>query len=254
VKRVFDVVVALAALIVAAPILLLAAIGIRLSSPGPILFRARRMGRDRRNSSTGKTAPGHERRRSGYGGREFTLYKLRTMRPDTAAAQNPITSDRDPRVFPFGAWLRATKIDELPQVIHVIKGDMTIVGPRPEDPDVVRTYYSEADHETLRVRPGLTSPGSLYYYTHLESKLEPGDNVLRTYVDQVLPVKMSVDREYLRRATFWEDILVVCRTIQVIVGRTIAGRRPTRLSGSRSAPPCRSHGMRETTSKTTKAW
>ena len=111
-KRALDVVLAGVALVVAAPVLAVAAIGIRLAGPGPILYRAQRLGRQRR---------------------PFTLYKLRTMRVGQPYS-SAITANGDPRVFPFGAWLRRAKLDELPQLFNIVRGDMAIVGPRPEDP------------------------------------------------------------------------------------------------------------------------
>ena len=125
VKRLFDVVCAGAALLVTAPLLGLAAIGIKLTDPGPVLFRARRVG---------------------YLGREFTMYKLRTMR-NGDRSQEPgvrggarITGHQDHRISPIGKLLRKTKIDELPQLLNVLAGDMSIVGPRPEDPAIVRKH------------------------------------------------------------------------------------------------------------------
>jgi lipopolysaccharide/colanic/teichoic acid biosynthesis glycosyltransferase len=135
----------------------------------------------------------------------------------------PITARGDFRIFPFGAFLRATKIDELPQLINVIHGDMAIVGPRPEAPEIVRTHYSADDISTLQVAPGVTSPGSLYYYTHLEHTLD-GDDVVDRYAQQVLPVKLAVDRVYLRQATLSYDLRLLFRTAGVIVGRCL-GRR-----------------------------
>src|SRR4051812_45016081 len=106
------------------------------------------------------------------------MYKFRTMPMHSDAAGNPITARNDFRVFPFGRFLRATKIDELPQLINVLKGDMTLVGPRPEAPEVVRVHYAKDDLFTLQVPPGLTSPGTVYYYTHFESTL-PAEGVLK---------------------------------------------------------------------------
>src|SRR6185437_15550370 len=135
-KRLFDVVGAALALIVTAPLLGLAAIGIKLTDPqGPVLYRARRVG---------------------YLGREFTMLKLRTMK---AGDGGRITGLHDDRVTAIGKILRKTKIDELPQLFNVLRGDMAIVGPRPEDPMIVRRHYESPDLETLGVRPGLASPG-----------------------------------------------------------------------------------------------
>src|SRR5262245_6353224 len=139
-KRVFDVVIAGGILIVASPLMLIATIGIKLTSPGPIFFHSRRVAYDRRR----------ERRNEPYHGREFAMYKFRTMRVNPTGTSAPITAWQDARVFPWGRVLRATKLDELPQLLNVVRGDMAFVGPRPEAPEIVRQYYSIDDLETLR--------------------------------------------------------------------------------------------------------
>lgn len=220
-KRLLDIIVAACALIAGVPLLLVAAIGIRLTSPGPILYRARRIARDRRRlpASSSLGACLTERRHAGYGGREFTMYKFRTMHVSAKAGRS-ITARNDPRVFPFGAWLRATKIDELPQLVNVIKGDMALVGPRPEDPEIVRSHYTPDDLMTLQIPPGLTSPGSLYYYTHCETKLA-SDDVMDLYVRRLLPVKLALDRVYVRHATILYDFQVLSRTMTLLVARSL---------------------------------
>jgi len=235
-KRALDIIVATLLLLLVSPLLLMAATGIALTSPGPILYRARRIGRDRRRVSAG---PGGgfspERRQPGYRGIEFTLYKFRTMRVATDPGQ-PITAHADPRVFPFGAFLRATKIDELPQLINVIKGDMTLVGPRPEAPEIVRRHYTPDDIQTLRVHPGVTSPGSLYYYTHLEHTLT-GNDTTDVYAERLLPAKLAIDREYLQRATLLHDLNLLFRTALVIGARCIGWTRlPDPPPSSRHTP------------------
>src|ERR671923_1545938 len=120
-KRLIDIVLAGVGLALAAPVLALAALGIRLSSPGPVFYRARRAGR---------------------AGSCFTMYKLRTMHQRRPGQASRITGQDDPRVFPLGALLRRTKIDELPQLFNVLRGDMSIVGPRPEDPAIVARHYT----------------------------------------------------------------------------------------------------------------
>jgi lipopolysaccharide/colanic/teichoic acid biosynthesis glycosyltransferase len=219
-RRLLDIVVATGALTVAAPLLFVAAIGIKLTSRGPILYRARRIARDRRRpkgSSPGGDLP--ERRQEGYRGREFTMYKFRTMHVN-ANTRSSITARNDSRVFPFGAWLRATKIDELPQLINVIKGDMALVGPRPEAPEIVRGHYTPEDLTTLQIPPGLTSPGSLYYYTHFEKSL-PSDDAVELYVQRLLPVKLALDRIYIRRATVFYDVRMILRTVTLLIARVL---------------------------------
>jgi lipopolysaccharide/colanic/teichoic acid biosynthesis glycosyltransferase len=214
IKRVFDSSLALAALVLASPALVVAAIGIKLTSPGPILYRARRIGRDRRRQQRGGP----------YRGREFTMYKLRTMHVASGATALPITAWNDDRVFPWGRFLRKTKLDEIPQLVNVILGDMSLVGPRPEAPEVVHDYYRDVDVTTLRVRPGVTSPGTLYYYTHCEAQLS-ADEVMDTYVGRVLPLKLDLDRVYLADASLRYDVRLLARTAGVVVRRLLGFRR-----------------------------
>jgi len=203
VKRLFDVVCAGVALVVSAPLLGLAAIGIKLTDPGPVLFRARRVG---------------------YLGRQFTMYKLRTMRHRANGSVGArITGTGDPRVSKFGRFLRRTKIDELPQLFNVLRGDMTIVGPRPEDPAIVKQHYSSTDLETLGVRPGLASPGSLYQFLDGDHLLT-GDNPEAGYVDKLLKTKLALDRVYIRRASLRRDFAIIGRTLWAI-GAVVAGKR-----------------------------
>ncbi|HEX7039817.1 MAG TPA: sugar transferase [Trueperaceae bacterium] len=200
VKRALDVVLSAAALLVLSPLLALVAVAVPLASPGPALYRARRVG---------------------VGGRPFTMYKFRTMHLGGGGA--PITAGDDPRVFPLGRLLRRLKVDELPQLFNVLRGDMSLVGPRPEDPDIVARHYSPAHMETLEVRPGITSPGSVYYYAVGEETLQHGDAV-DAYVERLLPVKLALDIVYVREASLAYDLSLVIRTASVILARA-AGRR-----------------------------
>jgi lipopolysaccharide/colanic/teichoic acid biosynthesis glycosyltransferase len=226
VRYVVQAALASAALLLVAPVLAVAAIGIKLSSRGPVLYRARRIARDRRRLNGGVlpfSLPA-ERRQPGYGGREFTLFKLRTMHLHQPTINQAITGRNDPRVFGFGALLRKTKIDELPQLLNIIRGDMALVGPRPEDPDIVRKHYRPNDLQTLQVPPGLTSPGSLYYYTRCEDQL-PDTDATTVYAEQLLPIKLDLDRVYINDASLFYDARIVLRTIGVIVGRLFGRQR-----------------------------
>jgi lipopolysaccharide/colanic/teichoic acid biosynthesis glycosyltransferase len=225
-KRLLDIVVAGGALIATAPLFLVAALGIWLTSPGPIFYRAKRIGRDlrKRPFDTRATADMVERRRQdGYRGREFTMYKFRTMQVNTGHTSSPITAASDSRVFPFGAFLRATKIDELPQFVNVLRGDMSIVGPRPEAPEIVRDHYTTDDLTTLQVLPGVTSPGTIYYYTHGESTLA-ADDAVDHYVNRLLPVKLGLDRVYIERGRALYDIRVILRTVAAVLARMLGTR------------------------------
>lgn len=226
-RRLFDVVAALLGLLVTGPLLLLAMLAIRLSSPGPAIYKATRVGRS---------------------GRAFTMFKLRTMRPGPAplapagAAESRITGLDDPRVFAVGRLLRRAKLDELPQLVNVLRGEMSIIGPRPEDPAFVRRHYAPQHLETLRVRPGLASPGSIYSTTHGE-KLLTGPNPEQAYAQRLLPIKLALDTVYLRRASAWYDARIVARAVGAIA-LTIAGRKyfpepPELAEARRIAVPAR---------------
>jgi len=200
-KRMLDVTLAGMALIVVAPLLALLAIVIRLAGPGPIFYRAQRVGRDRR---------------------PFTMYKLRTMRIGDAPT-TVITAHGDPRIFPLGRLLRRLKLDELPQLVNILRGEMSIVGPRPEDPSMVKRFYAPFYYKSFDVPPGLTSPGSIYAYTHGEARLDLRD-AERSYGEQLLPIKMALDLVYVARAGVGYDIALICRTVWTL-GTALLGRR-----------------------------
>lgn len=202
-KRALDVALALIGGVLAAPLVGIGMIGIRLSSAGPLIYRAHRAGRD---------------------GRPFTMYKLRTMHVDHGAYRSAVTADGDPRVFPFGAWLRRTKIDELPQLLNVLRGEMSIIGPRPEEPRIVAEHYAPVHLETLRVPPGMASPGSIYSYTHGETLLG-ADNPEGHYLRRLLPIKLAMDVVYVRHASLSYDVAIMGRAAWVIVAGALGRRR-----------------------------
>src|SRR5256886_1020644 len=175
-KRLVEVVLAALAAVVAGPLVALAARGIRLSSAGPVLYRAERVGRDRR---------------------PFIMFRVRAMPLRRRSDSSRITGARDPRVVPFGAWLRAVKVDDLPQLWNVLRGEMALVGPRPEDPAIVARHYDALGRETLTVRPGLASPGSIYSSTH-GAALLVGPDPEAAYAARLLPVKLALDVVYVR--------------------------------------------------------
>jgi lipopolysaccharide/colanic/teichoic acid biosynthesis glycosyltransferase len=218
IKRLLDVVLSTAALIVLGPIIMLAAVGIWLWDRGPVFYRARLTGRE---------------------GRPFTMYKLRTMRVDHGQFKSVITAADDPRVFPYGAWLRRAKVDELPQLLNVLRGDMSIVGPRPEHPTIVDRHYRPEHRELLRVRPGLTSPGTLYDYAHGDAIIGSADPE-RSYVERLLPLRLALDQVYVRRASLGYDVALVARTLGLIAA-TVWGRRkfgdPPELAEARRLVP-----------------
>ncbi|HLP15128.1 MAG TPA: sugar transferase [Bacteroidota bacterium] len=188
-RRSFDVLAALLGLVLLSPILILIAAAILIEGHGPVFYQARRVG---------------------LHGRIFRLYKFRTMVPDADKMGAGITSADDKRITRIGHLLRHYKLDELPQLLNIIKGDMNLVGPRPEDPRYIR-LYTEPQYEIFSVRPGITSPASLYYRN--ESKMLCGNNWEDVYITQVMPAKLSIDLEYFRQNTFTTDFGIVIKTV-----------------------------------------
>jgi len=190
-KRAIDVLAASVLLTIAFPLLAFAGVLIRIDSPGPAIFRQIRMGRRFRR---------------------FHLYKLRTMR---VGGHGPTyTLGADPRITPIGQWLRRFKIDELPQLWNVLRGDMSLVGPRPVIPELV-LEFDEAYQRLLAVRPGLTDPASLKYCRETEM-LSQVENPYDYFKTVATPDKIRISQEYLERATFWSDAVVVVKTALVL--------------------------------------
>jgi lipopolysaccharide/colanic/teichoic acid biosynthesis glycosyltransferase len=187
-RRALDVALAGAALAATAPLLVVLMAAIRATSPGPACFRQTRIGRD---------------------GRPFTLWKLRTMRAD--AGGPPLTVGDDPRITAIGRWLRRTRLDELPQLWNVVRGDMSLVGPRPEVPRYV-ALYSPPQRAVLRARPGLTDPATLDALDE-HAILAAHADAERAYVDVVLPHKLDRSLAYLAQRTVWTDLGVLVRTV-----------------------------------------
>lgn len=193
--RLIDVLVSAVALVVALPALLLAAVGIKRTSPGPVLYRAHRAGRD---------------------GVAFDMLKLRTMHVDRAGGR--ITAAGDPRIFPVGQWLRRTKLDEFPQLWNVLRGEMALVGPRPEDIGIVEEHYNDFMRESLTVPPGVTGPGSLRYFA--EERALPSDpaEAERIYLERLLTPKIALDLVYVRHRSVRYQLELIVRTLAGIVG------------------------------------
>jgi lipopolysaccharide/colanic/teichoic acid biosynthesis glycosyltransferase len=197
-KRSVDLLVAVAGLIALAPLMAVLAIAVKRSSPGPIFFRQQRVGQ---------------------GSVPFGLYKFRTMRPD--AGGPCITAAGDARVTPIGRWLRRSKLDELPQLYNVLRGDMSLVGPRPEVPQ----YIDHADAlyaEVLSVRPGITGPSQIRFRDEehlLAAHLDPE----AYYTATLLPAKLAVDLEYVRHPSLRRDLQLLACTALALCRRTDAG-------------------------------
>ena len=202
VKRLFDIVASATALLFLGPIILLAAVAVRLSSKGPAFYCPKR---------------------AGLNGQPFTLFKLRTMHIDQGANASAVTGVSDPRIFAFGSLLRKAKLDELPQLWNILIGDMSIVGPRPEDLINVERFYDELGMSTLTVRPGLAGVSSIYNYTHGE-KMLVGDNPEEIYARDLLPVKLALEAVYLRDASLTYDLSLIARTI-IAIAQIASGKQ-----------------------------
>jgi lipopolysaccharide/colanic/teichoic acid biosynthesis glycosyltransferase len=192
-KRAMDLVCAVAGLVLFAPLMLAIALAIRLDSPGPVFFRQERVGR---------------------AGRLFRIHKFRTMQARPADGLQ-LTVGADARITRVGRWLRARRFDEIPQLIDVLVGDMSIVGPRPEVPRYV-ALYPEADRaKVLSVRPGITDPAALAFRDEAELLAGAADPE-REYVQVIMPRKLQHAIAYAERASLWTDLQLIARTLKVL--------------------------------------
>lgn len=196
--RLLDVLGAFAGLSVLSPVLIALGVAVRLTSSGPALFQTTR---------------------AGQFGRPFVLYKFRSMVAEAPGVGPAITAASDPRVVPLGAILRRLKLDELPQLLNVLMGDMSLVGPRPEDYRYVALYTRE-QLEILDAKPGMTSLASLRYRDEAAQLL--GTDWNDRYIHEIMPAKLAIDKQYLDRRTVWSDALLILETVRSLVGSAIA--------------------------------
>lgn len=190
IKRIFDFVVSLVGVIVISPILLIVAIAIKIDSKGNVLFLQKRVGRN---------------------GKPFYIYKFRTMVTDAEKLGKQITVGKDNRITKVGAFLRKYKIDELPQLLNVVKGDMSLVGPRPEVPRYVE-LYSEEERRVLEVRPGITDLASLRYKDENDI-LGKVENPEEYYINVIMKDKLKLNLEYIEKSNILLDISLIFKTI-----------------------------------------
>lgn len=195
-KRGLDIIASAAGLIALAPVGLCAAAAIGLEDGHPIIYRATRVGRH---------------------GRPFVMYKFRTMWRDAAARGPAITTAVDPRITRVGRLLRRAKIDELPQLWNVLRGEMSLVGPRPEDLVYV-ALYTPAQRAVLEVRPGMTGPAQLAFAD--ETRLLRPSRAHEDYVDLVLPAKLAIDLEYVATLSLWRDLRTLAQTAWALFSRS----------------------------------
>ena len=212
-KRLFDILTSALGLLLLSPFFGIFAWAIKRDSPGQVLYRGRRAGRS---------------------GKEFNILKFRSMREEAASyAGPPLTAEDDPRITPVGKWLRQAKLNELPQLWNVLKGEMSLVGPRPEDPQIVATWPEELRKEILSVRPGITSPASVMFRDE-EQKLGNGavmvghsptnvvghsPTIMDKYLGEILPSKLRLDQIYIRNRSFVVDLDIIFMTLISLLPR-----------------------------------
>jgi lipopolysaccharide/colanic/teichoic acid biosynthesis glycosyltransferase len=220
-KRLLDIVVSLIMIVLLAPVLLFTALAVRVTSHGPVVFRQQRVGlnlrggkkttKDRRLGSKaaipepGDRRKGIDRRAKANYGKPFTLYKFRTMRTDAEKDGAQFATKGDPRVTSIGRFLRKTRLDELPQLWNVLKGEMTLVGPRPERPEFMKELSDEIPNylDRLGLKPGLTGPAQI---------INGYDNNIESFRR-----KVALDLLYLQNCCLWNDIKILFRTIRVVL-------------------------------------
>jgi len=186
-KRVFDIFISALGIIILFPFFIFVAVIIKREDPGPIYYRGPRTGRR---------------------GKNFGILKFRTMYENPRSYNGPrVTAKDDERITPLGRWLRNTKLNELPQLWNVLIGDMSLVGPRPEDPQIASTWPADARKEILSVRPGITSPASILYRN--EEDMLTADGVMDAYFRDIVPDKLRLDRLYVRNHSFMGDLDII---------------------------------------------
>ena len=196
-KRAFDLLLAGLGLLLLSPLLLLIALAVRLDSAGPVFYRQARVGRH---------------------GVPFRIHKFRTMTHDPRAAGPQITVGADPRITRVGAWLRRHKLDELPQLVDVLQGTMSLVGPRPEVPRYVALYPEALRAKVLSVRPGITDLASIAF-RHESELLARAADPEREYVQVVMPQKLALAARYAETASLGLDLKILWRTLCLLAGR-----------------------------------
>ncbi|MEW6716785.1 MAG: sugar transferase [Chloroflexota bacterium] len=195
VRRSLDIISTFLGLVFLSPFFAFVALLIRRDTPGPTFYQGLRVGRH---------------------GRTFHILKFRTMYENAESYNGPrITAQSDPRITPFGRWLRDTKLNELPQLWNVLKGEMSLVGPRPEDPEIVHTWPEDIRREILSMRPGMTSPASLVYIN--EENLLNNDQVMDDYLEDILPSKLRLDRLYVRNRSVLLDLDIIFLTLTALL-------------------------------------
>lgn len=194
IKRVFDIIVSFLGLIMLSPMLLIVSLAIKVDSKGPVFFKQKRVGKNKKI---------------------FEIYKFRTMVTDAEKLGKQITVGNDNRITRVGKFIRKCKLDEFPQLINVLKGEMSLVGPRPEVPRYV-DLYDEYQSQILLVQPGITDYASIEYRNENEI-LGKSENPEKTYIEDIMPIKIDLNMKYIKNISLSEDIKLIINTILVIL-------------------------------------
>lgn len=196
IKRAFDVIVATILFVAFLPVGLVVALVLRLTGEGQVIFSQRRPGRN---------------------GKSFALLKFATMRRDAAGSKIPLTGAGDPRVLPVGRWLRKTKLDELPQLLNVLKGDMSLVGPRPLPPEVFTSYPPTVQERLLEVRPGVTGLGSIAFRDEERIFARSRRSTAECYREEIAPRKGRLEMWYIENWSLGLDLKLLLLTVVALL-------------------------------------
>lgn len=193
-RRGCDVILSVLGMVVLSPLLLTLGLLVRWSSPGPAIYKQERVGR---------------------GGEPFRIWKFRTMAVDADLVGPLVSGETDPRITAAGRWLRARRLDELPQLMNVVRGDLTIFGPRPEVAHYV-AYYTDEERQLLRVRPGVLGPGAILFATSHAAELDGVSDPDAYFIHHQLHAKLGLDLEYLRNRSRGREMAILARTLGVM--------------------------------------
>ena len=194
IKRLFDFIFSLSGLVIVSPLIAVIAVVVKVESPGPVLYKGARAGK---------------------AGKPFRILKFRTMVVDAEEIGGPSTADDDPRITKVGKFIRKYKLDELPQLINVLKGEMSFVGPRPEVPMEVETYNNE-ERRILNVKPGITDYASMTFHNEGEI-LKGSSDPHQAYREKIRPEKIRLAVRYVDEQSFWVDLKIIIKTIIALV-------------------------------------
>ena len=193
-KRIFDLVFVIPGLLLLSPVLFLSAFSVKIDTTGPVFFRQERVGK--------------------YG-ELFRIFKFRTMVVDAESFGGKVTVGRDPRITRSGAFLRKYKLDELPQLINVFKGEMSLVGPRPEVPEYVAHWPADARELVLSVPPGITDFASIEFRNE-NDLLDGADDPVEKYIQEITPIKLEFYERYVRERSLWLDFRLILQTVVAV--------------------------------------